>query len=995
MIQQNKKGMAVMQVAILIVSIFAIGYILSGQIGIVSAESSMAYCGGDSVGFIQEEYDDSWEDQKEMLGSAPSCSQIWAIFIQINPEAIEVGIGEGTDALCGENMNNMGEIHEDHVEGWNNYVNNRLSTPYTCDDLWSEFLYLNPLAEGDEDDTPIEIENLDPEFQTYYCGGQQLNVDSFYVDSWDAWRTIRLEDGASCLDAWTEFVNANPNADYQATTVRGAGYVPFITTPAKTFDTLNNPTIDNSVEEIEGRIVEHNGITYTWSSERGCFEDSEEICLRETPSGLWFIDQDDDGAYDVNHDQSLDYSFNEKAREALSPAFETAGLIASIKGAWNEFAGLFKKGKAAETVKDGVAGGAAIDGKGVSIGEKFAAKLGVAGEGKAFALNVLKQAGIAAAIYAGLRYGLPAISGITSDEAEAIALGFSLGYFVGSVGTSVLGSVAAQAGWAIAGTAWVPVIGWGVGIALGVGIIISKLWKKEGTNQVVFSCQTWQPPQGGEYCEECNDFGILGCTEYQCKSLGLGCELVNVGTSDQKCTWTSEDDFLPPAITPRLDSLTYGYEYRPLSDNRYPSNTGVAVYYNGSEDGCSPAFKNFQFGVELDKLGSCKIDTTRNAFDDMLVGFGGSSSFKYNHSQNMMFPGVANLEQSGFQVSNGNEYSFYARCKSANGFANTADYQFNFCIQDGPDLTPPEIYETNRINGGYVPHNLSELDINVYVNEPSECKWDHVDKNYEDMANEMVNCVEDIGGSVYYGGRETYPCETTLTGLQDNSENNFYFRCKDQPKLNGTNESQRQTMPYSYVFSLLGSETIGISSAGPDNETITASNSPVKVILTATTEQGAEDGKAWCYSSYNGEAENNAIFDNTEHYSHSTELWLNPGQYNYHIQCNDIAGNFDSTTVNFSVESDETSSIVVRAYKDDPYLKIITNEAAGCVYNLHPEIQCGYSFNEGIAMTNLTSGLEHYVTWQAGSTFYIKCKDRFGNGPGYDACNVIVKPFDI
>jgi hypothetical protein len=35
---------------------------------------------------------------------------------------------------------------------------------------------------------------------------------------------------------------------------------------------------------------------------------------------------------------------------------------------------------------------------------------------------------------------------------------------------------------------------------------------------------------------------------------------------------------------------------------------------------------------------------------------------------------------------------------------------------------------------------------------------------------------------------------------------------------------------------------------------------------------------------------------------------------------------------------------------------------------------------------------EHFVEWNTQETFYVKCKDTFGNPPAYDACSIIARP---
>jgi hypothetical protein len=82
---------------------------------------------------------------------------------------------------------------------------------------------------------------------------------------------------------------------------------------------------------------------------------------------------------------------------------------------------------------------------------------------------------------------------------------------------------------------------------------------------------------------------------------------------------------------------------------------------------------------------------------------------------------------------------------------------------------------------------------------------------------------------------------------------------------------------------------------------------------------------------------------------------------------------------------------VVRAYHEDPYLKIITNEKSSCVYDTQ---SCSYLFDDGIAL-NSGDKLLHFAEWDASQTYHIKCQDEYNNQPFPNQCSIIVKPFEM
>ena len=158
------------------------------------------------------------------------------------------------------------------------------------------------------------------------------------------------------------------------------------------------------------------------------------------------------------------------------------------------------------------------------------------------------------------------------------------------------------------------------------------------------------------------------------------------------------------------------------------------------------------------------------------------------------------------------------------------------------------------------------------------------------------------------------------------------------------------------------------------------------------TSAGYNEGAALCY--YNGTGTNNKYteFYNTGTYQHSQDLYLSPGDYNYSVQCIDLGGNTDTEVTNFTVESDTTPPVVVRAYYSDNSLSVVTDENATCVYSNTASTGCNYDFSDGIAMQSLDNNM-HQVAWDTSNTFYIKCMDGFGNQPAPDQCSIVVTPY--
>jgi len=585
-----------------------------------------------------------------------------------------------------------------------------------------------------------------------------------------------------------------------------------------------------------------------------------------------------------------------------------------------------------------------------------------------------------------VRYLAP-MFGASEEQAQAIAWAASAGMLAGK-SIYNLGQAGAFTGKA----AWLASPGVAIGIGVAVSVIVFLLvYKKEGTRDVTYSCNIWDANTGGSHCEECNQFRDFPCSEYQCKSLGQACQLLNQGTKEEKCAWVNPKDVEAPIINSWLFPLTTGYIYTPDNATN-PPDRGIKIIAPTS-DKCVPAFTPLVFGIQTNEPAKCKVDSLRQAnFSDFKYFFGGSSLFAYNHTQTMSLPGVKNAEQEGANITleNDGEVSLYVKCQDANGNSNAADFVFKFCVAKGPDTTAPVVVDTSVLNNMPVAVGQDSVPLNLYINEPAQCKWSTMDKEYEQMETTMdCSKANSISDAVSVNSRLVYTCKTTLEGIKDKFENKFYFRCRDQPKLTGDKAGDRNTNAQSYVFTVFGTETLVIDDAGP-NETVSDSTEAVKVTLTAKTSGGYKEGESICYYKDKDASDQLYVeFFNTGTYTHSTDLYLAEEDYQYIIRCVDLGGNSDKWQVNFTVESDSEAPVVARAYKEENYLKIVTSENATCVYDT---ASCNYLFEDGLPMNTGTEGDNHFVDWSTKTKFYIKCKDDFGNQPATDKCSAIVRP---
>lgn len=614
--------------------------------------------------------------------------------------------------------------------------------------------------------------------------------------------------------------------------------------------------------------------------------------------------------------------------------------------------------------------------------------------------NVLGAIG-AIVVWSAIAFAIGRILGpkLGLDVRQSQILGYSL---AAGTAAGLLATSDAIWGGALAGP---------IGLLIGVAVafaIFAIFAKKTSVDIIQYNCLPWDAQSGRsltetqmrDRCKLCNSQKDFVCTEYQCRSLGQGCVLIeDEETGKGLCIWNNTNDITPPIINAWKEALLEDFKYVP--DTTLPaSEKGVKITYTGSQavtkDGttrCAPPFTKVSFGVELDEPAKCKISPLRlRNYSIMADVFMGSGIREYNHSFALSMPSQGALEAENYTVDNGGKYEFYVRCEDANGNSNIGTFVFKFCISQGPDTTPPKIEGSSLYDNQPISFGQRFTDIELYVNEPAECRWSTKDQLYETMENNMT-CATNY---TEMNAQMLYTCRGNLTELKDGQQNKFYFRCKDQPYLNATRQNERNANRQSYVLTLIGTVPLRIVDIGPTG-IIESPTNIATINLTVETDEGFDDGNAICAFSETGASGSYIDFFygyDVEPFSsdiHSQQLGLEKGNYTFFVQCRDKSGNRDETNVSFGIEVDDSPPNVVRIYKEDDYLKLITDEFARCVYQNQG---CNYLIDDGIEMDSF-DGIEHYVEWDVSKDFYIKCEDEYGKSPLTNQCSITARPFEI
>lgn len=525
---------------------------------------------------------------------------------------------------------------------------------------------------------------------------------------------------------------------------------------------------------------------------------------------------------------------------------------------------------------------------------------------------------------------------------------------------------------------------WGLARFLGIaGLIVTIIFMFMGIGDtreipITFQCLPWIAPEGGADCEKCNpknEFDVP-CSEYKCESLGQGCEFINPGTTDEKCVNICGSGFSSPRISPVLNSISEGYDYKEVSDS------GFAIKTDSGK--CINEFTEVQYMIKTDKYAQCKIGTDlMQTYDEMPEFFGGTNSYLINHSDIMIMPSIAafrhqyNLTQE--QIESLGNIQFYVKCKEAcEGNYNIVPFVIRTCVNPGPDLTPPRIEKINPESGAFVKYGETTKNIMLWVNEPANCRWDTRDIDYNNMINDMT-C--ETGINDYQTQGRGWPCNTTLTGVNNNSE--FYFSCKDQPWLPETNTSRNKmsdNQPYELRIS---NSPLSIINLKPENGyEFVEGIEPVEINLNVRTSGGAEDGKAICEWKLEGFSFDRLPDTDSDYHSGTWSTGFS-GVHTIEYYCEDAAENNASASTTFRIKIDTTGPKIIRAYFDNA-LKIITNEQA----------ECRYGFDRNFRFENATEmsgdGIEHFADWIL-KTYYLQCEDQFER----KGSNTIIKAYEL
>ncbi|VVB82326.1 Uncharacterised protein [uncultured archaeon] len=548
------------------------------------------------------------------------------------------------------------------------------------------------------------------------------------------------------------------------------------------------------------------------------------------------------------------------------------------------------------------------------------------------------------------------------------------------------------------GISEVPVVGWIIGAVMVLIAAIYFLWSwlsgdgKRETRVVEFKCQAWQAPNGGDNCDKCNNDPLRPCTAYRCSSLGKLCVLKNEHEQNPIC-FSLPKETNPPVISAG-EVKTDGYKFQ----SEVAGTSVEIIKSDGSENGCIHEFNPLAFTLKTDEYSQCQYTFQKPSvptYEDMNGNVLNENLFEKNHTFLLRIPSIEDsniydltqqANENG-QVVNYGKLNVYVKCQDGQNPPNynVKEYVVNMCVNSGPDMTPVSFARAiaNPENGAVLKFGTTQTNFSLSVNEPANCKYDtNAGINYDSMQYNL-DCKTGINEAESTG----WPCKTKLQNLIP-GENKFYFKCKDVSGNVNTEDfvytlkvSEKELSIDSVNF-IYGTQKINFDGQ------ITAGVDPVSINAQVKTSGGGYNGNSYCGwgISQTGNRWMMTPFDNAA-IIHSQILTESGGSHIVYIDCQDDAGNEVSTSGEFTINVDTIPPVIIRAYKDSGNLKVLTDELAKCYYTKNT---CTFDLNDtgATVMTGSYSTVQT-APWTQGITYYIRCKDSFGNA---GTCTAMISP---
>ncbi len=395
---------------------------------------------------------------------------------------------------------------------------------------------------------------------------------------------------------------------------------------------------------------------------------------------------------------------------------------------------------------------------------------------------------------------------------------------------------------------------------------------------------------------------------------------------------------------------------------------------------------SFEVEVKTNIASKCKFTTNKTEGWDNMREMDSDLSFKFH-----------NISLSTAQLDRMN-FTYFAVCQDS-----CRPQQFSDIIEisiqklEKPDEIGPIVVKKfpepdTPIEGGE--DGKKEIIVRIETDEDAECKWKRypLAEGIDSFVGEIEE-IERIASNLVGAGasEQTLESELSLTGLRWDGANLTHvitdedFVSEHKVEFTG-DDALNNSEIYAYVFLCrdrqgnLGeipgivrfkvSDEFDVDITEPKDTTI-ESKPDLRVSTDRLSVCRYSVGNKLAYSQMDS-------FATTSRMGHRTVIQdlLSFGEHTVFVSCLDEEGfNIASDEKTFAVIRDTAAPRIVRAYKDGGTLLIATDELTSCQYSFKR-----FGYGDGSEMTgNTPVDVEHRAEWRAETTYYIACRDRFGN----------------
>jgi hypothetical protein len=588
-------------------------------------------------------------------------------------------------------------------------------------------------------------------------------------------------------------------------------------------------------------------------------------------------------------------------------------------------------------------------------------------------------------------------------------------YTTGALGNIYLGSSTTAA------AAW-------VGYALSaVGILTMSYFASRAMNtgscapeqpMTVDEKQTYYGDYANETCESCGwGEGQPWCTEKRCQILGVNCNWIrntSITQENGKCITVPQDDFNPPLLT----SLRVEY---------YNTNDTPSIGYNSNvpkilrpEANILPYTMTFvKIYANTSERAQCKFSAIpRQNISSMSYILQGVS---YDFQNEYLYPiehetGFVPIDRSTLPAT----LNFYIKCKDLNGNSQSGldidTYSITFSVQEGPDTAPPE--QAFFTPTGSVSYTNNSFELRVLLRDRSgvdSCVYLNKSNNYSKMSRlgspKSVSCYPtyDTNDCDLFNATirmkpspiincSDYGVDLASINAIDNAGNATHY-VLTQNELNIYNQQKAEYAGTKIChLSVVCNDTVGnVKEINTSVFTSPAFNISMNFpdpsyerkprILVETNRS------SWCNYTISGKSfDFNDPADGSQFHSiqHLEDLAI--GTYTVRAICHDLFRTIASISKQITITGDNTDPSIVRAYKEEGNIHLVTNKNAICV----SVANCNTAYSEGEKMETIAK-LDHYALWENDKTFYVRCLGEWQTSTsalGTSSCTTI-KPFQV